>query len=255
MKARGLGIPVGTVLSTTEFVNQFLGIFNATTVAHRGWPTRYPDNTLSGFLAASAVADAIELDVRRSWDGKLALSHDPDLVGMVVSETPWSVLSELDLGGGHHPVLLDEALAALPTTAVQIEIKNDPGEPGYEPDHRLALEAADRARPGDIVTSFNPETLEAVRRVYQLVPTGLAVEGVSPVDEHVRQCVDAGHLALVPDHLMLEQPLELARKEGVDVFPWTVNDPDRVRELVELGVSGIIVDDPQLTLTTLEGMT
>ena len=225
------------------------------TVAHRGWPTRYPDNTLSGFLAASLVADAIELDVRRSSDGKLALSHDPELVGMVVSETPWSVLAELDLGGGHHPVLLDEALAALPTMPVQIEAKNCPKEPGYESDHRLALEAADRARPGDIVTSFNPETLEAVRRVYELVPTGLAVEGRRNLDEHVADCVDAGHVALVPDQLMVRDTLDLAKREGIDVFPWTVNNPNRIRELVEYGVSGIIGDDPRLTLTTLESMT
>lgn len=225
------------------------------TVAHRGWPTRYPDNTLSGFLAASLIADVIELDVRRSSDGKLVLSHDPHLAGMVVSKHPWSVLSELDLGGGHKPALLDEALAALPTTSVQIEIKNDPSDPGYESDHRLALEAADRARPGDMVTSFNPETLEAVRRVYELVPTGLAVKGSRDLDKHVEDCVDAGHIALVPAHLMVRERLDLAKREGIDVFPWVVNNPGRIRELVEYGVSGIIGDDPRLTLTTLESMT
>ena len=164
------------------------------------------------------------------------------------------MLAELDLGDGHHPVLLDEALAALPTTPVQIEIKNYPKEPGYESDHRLALEAADRARPGDIVTSFNPETLEAVRRVYELVPTGLAVEGSRDLDEHVEDCVDAGHVALVPEHLMVRDTLDLAKREGIDVFPWTVNNPDRIRELVEVGVLGIIGDDPRLTFTTLESM-
>ena len=111
-------------------------------VGHRGWPRRFPDNTLTGFLAASAVADAIELDVRRSADGKLVLSHDPTVAGLVVSETPWSVLAELDLGDGHKPALLDEALAALPDTPVQLEVKNVPDQPGFEPDHRLALEAA-----------------------------------------------------------------------------------------------------------------
>ena len=225
------------------------------TIAHRGWPTRFPDNTLSGFLAASVIADAIELDVRRSLDGKLVLSHDPDLLGLIVSETPWSVLAELDLGGGHHPVLLDEALAAVPSTPVQIEIKNDPDEPGFERDHRLALEAADRARPGDLVTSFNPATVEAVRRVYEQVQTGLAVAGTGTLDQHVMYCVDAGHVALVPHHQMIRETLDLATREGIDLFPWTVNDPNRVMELVEFGVSGIITDDPHLTFTTLESMT
>ena len=93
-------------------------------VGHRGWPTRFPDNTLSGLLAAADVVDAVEIDVRRSADGKLVLAHDPLLGGLVVSDTPWSTLMELDLGDGHHPILLDEALAALPGTPVQLEVKN-----------------------------------------------------------------------------------------------------------------------------------
>src|SRR5690606_14585398 len=125
-----------------------------------------PDNTLRGFLAAAEVADGVELDVRRSGDGKLVLSHDPWMKGLLVGQTSWSQLCELDLGDGHHPALLDEVLAALPETPVQLEVKNWPSDPGFEPDHRLALEAAERARPGDVVTGFNAETLEAVRRVF-----------------------------------------------------------------------------------------
>ncbi len=107
-------------------------------VGHRGWSSRFPDNTLAGFLAASAIADAIELDIRRSGDGKLVLSHDPTIGGLVVSETAWSVLAETDLGDGHKPALLDEALAALPDTPVQLEVKNFPYQPGFEPDHLYA---------------------------------------------------------------------------------------------------------------------
>ncbi|HEX6286515.1 MAG TPA: glycerophosphodiester phosphodiesterase, partial [Acidimicrobiia bacterium] len=172
-------------------------------VGHRGWPVRYPDNTLSGLMAACEVADLVEIDVRRSGDGKLVLSHDPEIQGHVVSATTWSVLSEIDLGDMHHPALLDEALAALPDTPVQLEIKNLPFEPGYEPDHRLALEAAERSRPGDIVTGFNPETILAVRRSFPDVLTGLAIAGGISLDEVVALCLDVGHHALVPDHSLL----------------------------------------------------
>jgi len=218
-------------------------------VGHRGWPARYPDNTLSGLIAASDVAEAVEIDVRRSLDGKLVLSHDPDLQGHVVSSTVWSVLSELDLGDMHHPALLDEALAALPDTPVQLEIKNLPFEPGFEPDHRLALEAAERTRPGDIVTGFNPETLKAVRRVYPDVVTGLAVSSGAVLDDVVKHCLDAGHRALVPEHSLLAEPIDA----DLAVYPWTVDSPDRARELVELGVEGIITDDPGLIRETLRG--
>jgi len=209
-------------------------------VGHRGWPTRFPDNTLAGLIAASSVADAVEIDVRRSNDGKLVLSHDPVLGGLPVADTPWSTLCELDLGDGHHPALLDEALAALVGVPVQMEIKNHPADPGFEPDHRLALEAAERSRPGDIVTCFNPETLAAVRRVFPDVETGWAVTSVIPVDEAVQHCLDAGHRALVPEHIAITAPLEV----DIEVYPWTVNSAARARELVEFGVTGIITDDP-----------
>lgn len=217
------------------------------TVGHRGWPTRFPDNTLSGLIAAAEVADAVEVDIRRSADGKLVLAHDPVLGGLSVPDTPWSRLCEVDLGGGHYPALLDEAMPALPDTPMQLEVKNSPLGPGFEPDHRLALETAERARPGDIVTSFNPETLAAVRRSYPDTATGLAVPAAFALDEAVKQCLDAGHQTLVPDHSLITDELNVE----IAVYPWTVNHPDRARKLVEFGVTGIITDDPGLIHDTL----
>lgn len=211
-------------------------------VGHRGWPLRYPENTLIGFLAATEVTNRVEMDVRRSADGKLMLSHDHEMKGHVVAETPWSKLAELDLGDGHKPALLDEALAALPDVSVQIEIKNWPGTPGYEPDHRIALEAAERARPGDIVTGFNWETIARVRDVFPDVATGIAIGVPLSIEEAVKHCLDVGHGALVPEESLVVDMVDAE----IEVFPWTVNDVTRAAELVELGVTGIITDDPGL---------
>lgn len=213
-------------------------------VGHRGWPTRFPDNTLAGFLAAAAVAESVETDIRRSADGKLALSHDSDINGLQVADQPWSVLGELDLGDGHRPALLDEAIAAIPGTQFQFEVKNLPSEPGFEPDHRLALEAAERARPGDMVTSFNWATLAAVRRVFPEVATGVLVGGSGDIDQAVNECLDVGHPVLVPSIRLPVLGLVRALEAGLAVYPWVVDDPDRVAELAGLGVSGIITDDP-----------
>ncbi|HEX6301074.1 MAG TPA: glycerophosphodiester phosphodiesterase [Acidimicrobiia bacterium] len=218
-----------------------------TVIGHRGWPARFPENTLSGFLAAATVSDGVEADIRRSADGKLVLAHDPFIGELPVSSTPWSELAELDVGGGHHPALLDEVLAALPAIPVQLEVKNMPTDPGYEPDHRIALEVAERARPDDLVTGFNPDSLAAVRRVFPDVPTGLAVSGFVSLDEAVKHCLDGGHTALIPALSLITRELNV----DLAVFPWTVNEPERARELVEFGVTGIITDDPALMSTSL----
>jgi glycerophosphoryl diester phosphodiesterase len=216
-------------------------------IGHRGWPTRFPENTLSGFLAAATVSDGVELDIRRSADGKLVLSHDPLIGDLPVSSTRWSNLAELDVGNGHHPALLDEVLAALPATPVQLEVKNWPTDPGYEPDHRIALEVAERARPNDLVTGFNPDSLAAVRRIFPEVPTGLAVSAFVSLDEAVKHCLEGGHTALIPSLSLITRELNVE----LAVFPWTVNEPERARELVEFGVTGIITDDPALMSTSL----
>lgn len=209
-------------------------------IAHRGWPARFPDNTLAGFLAVSAIADGVELDIRRSGDGKLVLAHDPEIGGHVVADSPWSALAEVDLGAGYHPALLDEVLAGLPDTPAQLEVKNLPFQPGYEPDHRLALETAERSRPGDLVTSFNPLTVAAVRRAFPEVKTGLAVGAGDDLEATMGICREAGHVAVIPAQTLIDRSLDL---DDLEVFPWTVNDPTRARELADFGVSGIITDD------------
>ncbi|MCI0426270.1 MAG: glycerophosphodiester phosphodiesterase [Actinobacteria bacterium] len=208
-------------------------------VGHRGWPTRFPDNCLTGLLQAATVADMVEVDVRRCGDGKLILSHDPVIDGHVVVSTPWSTLADLDIGDGHHPALLDEALAALASTPMMIEIKNSPD--GFEPDHRLGLEAAERSRAGDLVTSLNWDTVDRVRSVYPEVATGLVVVFSNGVDTALRRCAETGHHALALRHEIVVGPLP-----GVEIYAWTVDDPDRARELAAMGVSGIITDRPDL---------
>ena len=220
-------------------------------VGHRGWPTRHPDNTLAGFLAAATVAESVETDVRRSADGKLVLSHDPAIGGLEVAVHPWSVLAEVDLGEGHRPALLDEAVAAIPGTSFQFEVKNLPYEPGFEPDHRVGLETAERARPGDLVTSFNWVTLAAVHRVFPEVATGVLVGASGEIDQALAECLEVGHPALVPS---IELPIgDLARAldSGLRVYPWVVEEPALVEELADLGVSGIITDDPAAVRTVL----
>jgi glycerophosphoryl diester phosphodiesterase len=130
---------------------------------------------------------------------------------------------------------------------VQLEVKNWPADPGFEPDHRIALEVAERARPGDLVTGFNPGSLAAVRRVFPDVPTGFCVSAFMDLDEAVKNCLEDGHTALVPAHSLITDDLNV----DLEVFPWTVNDTERARELVEFGVTGIITDDAALMSKSL----
>ena len=226
-------------------------------IGHRGWRGRHPDNSLPGLIAAAAVCDAVEVDVRRSADGKLVLAHDPSIGSLPVATTPWRALAEVELGGGAKPCLLDEALAALPGTSVLIEIKNTPGESGYEPDHRLGLEAAGMSRPSDVLISFNWATIDSVRTTFPEVLTGLNVGILGNLADAIQHCREVGHRYLIPD-----ADLVLARTEplpdGIDVAVWSSRrveaDERSLDELVSKGVWGIITDDPPNTIDLLRSL-
>ncbi len=213
---------------------------------HRGWPSRYPDNVVAGIRAAAEVAAGVEVDIRRTADGRLVLSHDPELAGFVVAHHPWGVLEGIDLSG-HRPAALDEVLGlAVP---LDLEVKNDPIEPGFEGDHRIALDVADRARPGDVVTSFWWPSVDAVRESHPDVPTGLLyTEPIGHVAA-IRHAVDHGHRSIAPEFMYVDaDTMEMAHREGIEVVVWTVDDVLEATRLADLGVAAIITNRPGVLL-------
>ncbi len=214
---------------------------------HRGWPSRFPDNVLAGIRAAATVAAGVEVDIRRTADGRLVLAHDPVLAGKAVAEHHWQELAVVDIGG-HTPALLED-LVDLPVP-LDLEVKNDPSEPGFEPDHRTALEVADWARPGDVVTSFWWPSVDAVRRHRPHVATGLLFTAGIDWKAAVRHAVEAGHGWLAPEFDVIGPELvAAASRAGIELAAWTVDDPSEAARLAELGVAAIISNRPGELIT------
>src|SRR3978361_1370580 len=90
-------------------------------IAHRGASADYPENTVAAFRAAGALgANWVELDVRRTADGALAVHHDAHLGdGRASGEAAAAALPETGPS-------LAEALAAGDPLGVNVEIKNSP---------------------------------------------------------------------------------------------------------------------------------
>lgn len=216
-------------------------------IGHRGWPSKYPDNVLKGIAAALEVADMVEVDVRRSGDGCLILSHDAVLGSMVVCEAPWADLARVDLGRGFYPASLDQLLKEFPTSRFNFEVKNTPTEPGFDPDHGSALETAAVARPGDLLSSFFWPTMDAVRTRFPDVATGLLVDADGYLDSAVDHALARGHLAVIAQWELALASANVCLKgaaAGLLMAVWTLNDPSQVPELASIGVTAIITDDP-----------
>jgi len=85
------------------------------------------------------------------------------------------------------------------------------------------------------------------------VPTGRLTANGHDLDGRIERAAAAGHVAVNPyDGLVDEHLMEVARGVGLAVYVWTVDDPDRMRALVELGVDGIITNVPDVARAVVD---
>jgi len=227
-------------------------------LAHRGGSGPWPENSLEAFAgAARAGADGVELDVRRTADGALAVAHDPTLAG--VGALAGLRRDELPPGV---PVL-EAALAACAGLVVRIEVKNDPAQPGAdEPAAAAVVEVLARTPPAPagpervVVSSFWPGTLEAVarhaRRAQVGLGTALLVHPALDAGSSLAQAVELGCCAVdVPHPQVTGELVAAARARGLAVVAWTVDDPDDLRRVAAAGADGVITDDVRSALEVL----
>ncbi|MFN8039912.1 MAG: glycerophosphodiester phosphodiesterase [Acidimicrobiales bacterium] len=223
-------------------------------VAHRGASRAFPENTVEAFRGAVTLgADGIELDVRRCADGTLAVHHDPtpaDGGPPLAERTAETLPAEVPT--------LATALAASEPLWVNVEIKSDPAEPGFDPAYAVAGEvaavlAAAGAPERFLVSSFDPGAIAAHRAVDPSIPTGLLVFHLADLARTVARAAEAGHVALHPfDPLVDAALVDAAHAAGLAVNVWTVDDPARMVELAALGVDAIITNVPDLARAALD---
>lgn len=230
-----------------------------TLIAHRGAGQHAPENTLSALrLGAKHGFKMMEYDVKLSKDGVAILLHDDTLdrtstgTGLASSYTLAELL-EFDFGSWLNTDYAAEPIPTLPTIAAftiantlhsNIEIKP---ETGFEAETgakiaRLAKELWQSATLPPLLSSFSEVSLAAARLSAPELPRALLIEGAIPDDIFDRlerlDCV-----ALNVDHQHTTKDLvEQALARNYAVCVWTVNDPQRARELIQWGCKGIFTD-------------
>ena len=217
-------------------------------IAHRGASAVAPENTIEAFQLAKALgADWVELDARRTADGAVIVHHDGQLAdGRVIVD-----LDRSDLPA--HVCDLTAALDACAGMAVNIEIKNWPGDQDFDDTFAVAefvvAEVGRRASHGEVlVSSFHQPTIDRVHQLDPEIPTAFLHHFEDRSWEELAAAIAAdGHVALHPWDGVVDQELMAAAKaHALDVNVWTVDDPDRMATLVALGVDGICTNVPDV---------
>jgi len=237
-------------------------------VAHRGAAAVAPENTMEAYrLAVEMGADAIELDVHLTADGKLAVMHDEtverttDLTGAIASMS-MKQLRTADAGyrfeapDGSFPFrgkglkvpTLAEVLKWLPTgIGLVIEVK---ARAATAP--TVAALRGSRVRGAGAVTliSFDERAIEESRELDPEIPTGYLLVPSQPVEAALTYAVEHGHAGVHPwdGDLGLDPSsiLQVASAYGRQVGCYVVNDPARMQQLAALGLWGFVTDVPDV---------
>ena len=229
----------------------------STVVAHRGGGRLAPENTLAAIEQGYRLGHTmVEFDVKLSADGQLFLLHDDSLdrttnSSGLAGEQSWSVLSTIDAGSwfderfrGVKLPLFSEVAECCGQYQLQanIEIKPSPGQD--ELTGKMVALAAQQLWQGataPLLSSFSTIALAAAQHAAPELPLGLLLD---------EWCVDwqeqAQRFACISVHLnhqvLTKQRVDKLRSAGLYVMAYTVNDPQRARELLSFGVNTICTD-------------
>lgn len=215
-------------------------------IAHRGWPARYPENSLAGIAAAfDAGARYVEFDVQLAGDGVPLVIHDVNLsrtagVDLSVTETRASIIRSVTRDSSPVATLAEvcEWLAERTLTAfVEIKRQSLSAFGAAQVMDRL-IPALRPALQQVVLISFAAEAVDHARRRLN-VPVGWVLNGMGRSQR-------AKAADLEPDYLFVNH----RRLRGAKLWPgkwqwavYTVDDPDMALEMGERGVSLVETDD------------
>ena len=212
-------------------------------IGHRGAPFAFTENTIPSFRKAIALgADGIELDVHLCQSGELVVFHDFGMDRLtpekhLVRELTLAQMRAFPLPGGGSIPILEEVLEALGKDIHYfIELK---AAEAVTATVELIKKFAARGWKHLILISFLHEAL----RLAPSLAIGATFDRLEKGD--LEKAKALGARMVLPAHGPLTQKqVDASHALGLEVVPWTVNDPADIARLRALGVDGIISDYP-----------
>ncbi len=247
--------------------------------AHRGIPKIYPENTLEGFAYAIKLgAKVLEVDVVVNRDHELIVSHDPfmrsDLCkspsGLLIRnerehnlyELTTQEIKQYDVGSlpsNQFPDQMNrklskpsfqdlaELMSRHPNVRLNIEVKSEEKYYGlFQPMPKvyaqILISEIKQLKCQFMIQSFDTCFLNELYILTPDVTLGLLVNSVTDPS------LDLALLDFLPNYynpnfnFLTCDMMQYLRSNGIKVVPWTVNDLTKAKDLVEMGVDGLITD-------------
>ena len=252
---------------------------NVLVIAHQGGDGLWPGNTLYAFQqAVNMGVDVIETDIRQTKDGILVVSHDDNVDGKsngsgLIADLTYAELKELDAGyawsndgGITFPYRdkgityssLEEVFQTFPATRFNIDMKQVK-PPIY---HSLCNLIQKYHKEDTVVAaSFTHTNMTEFRKICPMVTTAgdetetqiFVVMNYAYLGRLFSPNFNVFQVPTESSGIVILNPrfIETSHERNLRVDAWTINDPDEMTRLINMGVDGIITDRPDLLMAVL----
>ncbi|MBI4765992.1 MAG: glycerophosphodiester phosphodiesterase [Deltaproteobacteria bacterium] len=219
-------------------------------IGHRGAMGYAPENTLDSFAKALELGvDGIELDVHLCRSGETVVIHDSRVDRTTngqgkVREMTLGELKDLDAGNGNPILTLEEVLDFVDRRAlIDIELKAKGTAGPVAAMIRQYLESRGWKPDLFLITSFDHHELKRCHELIPYIPFGPLL-AAKPLDyARIAQAMEANRI--MPFFEFLDENfVQDAHQKGIKVITWTVNRFDDIKEVLAMGVDGIISNYP-----------
>ncbi len=228
-------------------------------IAHRGAPQIAPEDTLASYEKAIQFgSEVMENDIRRTADGELVLLHDETVnrttngTGYVRNMTLQEV-KKLDAGSWFGSAFKGERIPTLREALRQLKgrpviMLAEPKEDGLEA-QIIQLIKEEGVASQVLIQSFSDQHLRYVRDIEPAYGRGLLESQTPPLSAALdkamkqQQYYTALQSMSAPSYgSMYPELAAYGGSRGLTFWTWTVNDQNKMKQLIRLGVHGIITD-------------
>jgi glycerophosphoryl diester phosphodiesterase len=242
-------------------MKSYLNYSGVAVLAHRGGSLESYENTIESFHYSNNIGcKFIETDVQLSSDGIPYIFHDDTFLrllgkNIIFNSLDSSEIDKLRLFENHPIPKLDTVLKTFPDLYFQIDVKTDEVA-------MPALEVINKCNAEDrvCIASFNSTRLQ---NVYNKYPEICLSMGPNEVLKMLLSSFGLYRKSIIGDCLQIpiyqygiklvtKRFVEFVHKKGLKICVWTINDETTFKNLIDIGVDGIITDKPKLLFETLE---
>lgn len=233
-------------------------------IGHRGAKAYAPENTLSSIHAAADLGvEWVEVDVKLTKDGHAVIFHDEELdrctgVHGLMKDFTLKDVREMDAGSWYGDSFIGEKIPTLEELlntvlerkmGVNLEIKPCPGR---EVDTaEVALDVATRIWPDDLppplISSFQQVSLETAFDMMPEWPRGFLIDEPLENWREMAEYLEAATINIngnTATRDMVEEYIEMQKP----LLAYTINDPQKARELLRWGVDSFFSDCPDVII-------